>query len=63
MTNIELILLFYPIIAVISAICTALFMWDYEIKGIDNFWDWIRYNIFWIIKPIKAIIKFFRNII
>lgn len=63
MTNIELLLLFYSIIAGISALVTAVYTWDYEIKGIDNFWDWTIYNIFWIVQPIKAIIKFFRNII
>ena len=35
---------------------------DYEIEGVDSFWDWIIYNVFWIILPIKAIIKLFRNL-
>ncbi len=34
-----------------------------EIDGIDNFWDWIIYNVFWIVHPIKAIFKFFGKIL
>lgn len=54
----EIILQTYLIISAILAFATALFMIENKIEGIDSFWDWIIYNLFWIFQPIKAIIKF-----
>lgn len=60
---IETILIIYFSIAGISLFATALWMAeDNSIKGIDCFWDWIIYNLFWIILPIKAIVKLIKNI-
>lgn len=59
----EIIIYIYLIISGIHAFVTFLYLLDKEIKGVDNFWDWVIYNIFWIVQPIKAIIKFFKNIL
>jgi len=59
---IETCLIIYFSIAGVSLFATALWMADNSIKGIDSFWDWIIYNLFWIILPIKSIIKLIKNI-
>lgn len=41
---------------------TAMWLEGHKIKGIDGFWDWVVYNLFWIVLPIKSTIKFFKNI-
>jgi hypothetical protein len=60
---IETILIIYFSIAGISLFGT--FFWligGEDIEGMDNYWDWIVYNLFWIIQPIKSIIKLFKNL-
>jgi hypothetical protein len=58
---IETILIIYFSIAGICLFSTAFFIVHFEIEEIDGFWDWIVYNIFWIVQPIKSIIKLFKN--
>lgn len=59
----ETILTAYFIIAGISAFSTAVWLLTAEgIEGIDNFWDWVIYNLFWIFQPTKALCKFIRNL-
>lgn len=60
---IETYLIIYFSIVGISLLASALWLEDYSIKGIDNFWDWIIYSLFWIVQPIKSIIKYIKNII
>jgi len=59
----ETYLIIYFSIAGISFFASALWPEDYSVKGIDNYWDWIIYSLFWIVQPIKATIKFVKNII
>jgi hypothetical protein len=59
---IEIAIYIYLGIAGISLIATVIWMMDYGIEGIDGFWDWIIYNLFWIILPVKSIIKLFKNL-
>ena len=47
----------YFIIAGIQAFCTAAYLLDEPIDGIDNFWDWVWYNILWIIPSLKSAFK------
>lgn len=52
----------YFIIAFISAIVTTILICiEIKIEGIDNVWDWIIYNLFWIVHLIKAAVKFIIN--
>lgn len=60
---IETYLIIYFSIVGVSLFASGLWLEDYRIKGIDNFWDWIIYSLFWIVQPIKSIIKFAKNII
>ena len=60
---IETYLIIYFSIVGISLLASALWLADYSIKGIDNFWDWVIYSLFWIAQPIKSIIKYIKNII
>lgn len=52
----------YLVIASGSAGVTALCLLETDIDGIDNFWDWVIYNLLWIVQPIKALIKFITRI-
>ena len=59
----DLILLIYFVIALIhGAIKGLCFLMGDEDYGWGNFWDWFIYNLFWIILPIKSIIKYFTNL-
>lgn len=61
---IETILIIYFSIAGISLFCTFLWLINGEdIEGVDNYWDWFVYNLFWIIQPIKSMVKLIKNII
>jgi len=60
---IETYLIIYFSIVGISLFASALWLAESSIKGIDDFWDWIIYSLFWIVQPIKSIIKFVKNII
>ena len=61
---IETILIIYFSIAGISLLGT--FFWlvgGEDIEGMDNYWDWFVYSLFWIIQPIKSMVKLIKNII
>jgi hypothetical protein len=60
---IQTILYIYLSVAGIHLFATGLCLLEEGIEGIDNFWDWVIYNVFWIIHPIRALIKFIKNII
>lgn len=34
----------------------------YEDKKFDSFWDWVMYNLLWIIQPLKSFIKIIKTI-
>lgn len=59
---IETFLIIYFWIAGINLLATALWMSNNSIKGINGFWDWVVYNLFWIIQPIKSVIKLFKRL-
>jgi len=59
----EIILIIYFSICGISLAYTFLNIEDFDEEIISNFWDWIIYSLFWIVQPIKSIIKFVKNII
>jgi len=58
---IETYLIIYFSIVGISLFASGLWLVESSIKGIDDFWDWIIYSLFWIVQPIKSIIKFIKN--
>lgn len=60
--TLTLFLEIYFSIAGISAFVTTLWLFDNGIEEIDTFWDWVVYNVFWIVQPIKAVIKFTKNL-
>ena len=60
---IETYLIIYFSISGISLFGTFFWLLDENIKGIDNYWDWIIYSLFWIIHPIKSIVKIIKNVI
>jgi len=60
---IETYLIIYFSIAGISLFASALWMSERSIKEIDNFWDWVIYSLFWVVQPIKSIIKYIKNVI
>ncbi len=33
-----------------------------EINGVDNFWDWLNYAIFWELQLLKSTFKLFKNL-
>jgi hypothetical protein len=52
--------LFVTFISAFATFLSALLDGD-EIKGMgDGFWDWVVYNLFWFVQPIKALIRFFK---
>ena len=59
--SMETLLWIYLAISVVSAMATGLWSIEQDIEGVDGFWDWVIYNIFWIIQPIKAIVKLIKN--
>lgn len=62
--ELETILIVYCSIAGICAFVLAVSALTGEgmPDGIDNLWDFVVYNVLWIVQPIKAIFKFFKNI-
>ena len=60
---IEITIIVYLIIVAISAIATALWMIDGDgFDEIDNFWDWVIFNLLWIKIPLKSLYKIlFKN--
>lgn len=60
---IETAIYIYLGVSAITLFATACWLGsDEDIDGVDNYWDWIIYSLFWIIQPIKAIVKLFRNL-
>jgi len=53
----------YLIIAVLTAFATILWLDSEEVGNIDGFWDWVIYSLFWIVLPIKAIVRYLKNLI
>ena len=60
--TLTLFLEIYFIIAFFSAVITAVYSFEDSIDGVDSFWDWVVYNVFWIVQPIKSVIKFTKNL-
>lgn len=60
--TLTLFLQIYFGIAAISAFATGLYLIENSIDEIATFWDWVVYNVFWIVQPIKAVIKFTKNL-
>lgn len=60
---IDTILTIYFLIAGISLFGTFFWLLMEDIDGIDNYWDWFVYSLFWIIQPIKSMVKLIKNII
>jgi len=59
----ETILYIYFAIAAFSAFVTVLMiMQNMCIEEIDSFWDWVMYNLLWIIQPLKSFIKIIKTI-
>lgn len=57
------ILYIYFAIAALSAFITGLMiMQNMCIEEIDSLWDWIMYNLLWIIQPLKSFIKIIKTI-
>jgi|TARA_R110000782_G_scaffold54693_3_gene115756 hypothetical protein len=56
------ILVIYFSISAMSMFTTACYLANDNIDGIDSFWDWVIFNLFWIFHPLKAIVKFFKHL-
>lgn len=60
---IDTIIYIYFAIAALSAFVTVLMiMQDMCIEEIDFFWDWVMYNLLWIIQPLKSFVKIIKTI-
>ena len=59
---IEIAIYIYLGMSAFTLLGTFFWLLTEYIDGIDNYWDWLIYGIFWIIQPIKSIIKLFKNI-
>jgi K+-transporting ATPase A subunit len=60
---VETILTIYFFITLITLMVIGLAaLQGIEPDEVENIWDWLIYGIFWIIFPIKAIIKMFKKL-
>lgn len=59
-----IILYIYLVVAGIVALITATGSIDSDQpKEIKNVWDWLIYSILWGVQPIKAFIRFIKNLV
>lgn len=57
------ILILYTIIAVINLFYLSVALIEgNEPEEVDDFWDAVIYSVFWIVQPMKALVKFIKNL-
>lgn len=60
--NMILILQIYLALTAVHAVISVFVIMGIDLDGVEDFYDWVAYNVLWPLRLVKAILKCIANI-